>query len=209
MFPLVPYHALQKLHEAVKDDCPAPYPGIVAAWREIVPALLRQVKDPAYHIKRRLPEPKARLREAAFVSEAKADAEGWVEACPAAALRAGDVVRFDHGRKTFALYRDDAGQLYATDGVCTHGNVHLSEGLVKGGTIECSKHNGRFHLIDGSPARAPICRGLGNVPHRANRRQTSRERRPRWRRRGAGAEDLPLPRRQQSQRGHLHQGAGA
>jgi MocE subfamily Rieske [2Fe-2S] domain protein len=164
MFPLVPYHALAKLHEAVKDDCPPSYPGILAAWREIVPALFRQVNDPAYHIKRRLPEPKARLREAAFVSEAKADAEGWVEACPANALRSGDVVRFDHGRKTFALYRDDAGVLYATDGVCTHGNVHLSEGLVKGGTIECSKHNGRFNLIDGSPARAPICRGLATYP---------------------------------------------
>jgi MocE subfamily Rieske [2Fe-2S] domain protein len=164
MFPLVPYHALAKLHEAVKDDCPAPYPGIFAAWREIVPALLRQVKDPAYHIKRRLPEPKARLREAAFVSQAKADAEGWVEACAATDLRPGNVVRFDHGRKTFALYRDDAGVLYATDGVCTHGNVHLSEGLVKGKTIECSKHNGRFNLIDGSPARAPICRGLATYP---------------------------------------------
>jgi Na+-transporting NADH:ubiquinone oxidoreductase subunit F len=164
MFPLVPYHALAKLHAVVKDDCPMPYPGILAAWREIVPTLLRQVKDPGHHIKRRLPEPRPRLRDAAFVSQAKADAAGWLEACPAEALQPGDVVRFDHGRKTFALYRDDAGQLYATDGVCTHGNVHLSEGLVKGKTIECSKHNGRFHLIDGSPARAPICRGLATYP---------------------------------------------
>jgi Na(+)-translocating NADH:ubiquinone oxidoreductase F subunit len=42
--------------------------------------------------------------------------------------------------------------------------MHLSEGLVIGKTIECSKHNGRFHLIDGSPARAPICRGLATYP---------------------------------------------
>ncbi len=63
MFPLVPYHALPKLHAAVKDDCPTPYPSLFAAWREIVPAVLRQVKDPAYHVKRRLPEPKARLQE--------------------------------------------------------------------------------------------------------------------------------------------------
>jgi Na(+)-translocating NADH:ubiquinone oxidoreductase F subunit len=30
--------------------------------------------------------------------------------------------------------------------------------------IECSKHNGRYNLIDGSPARAPICRGLATYP---------------------------------------------
>ena len=35
-----------------------------------------------------------------------------------------------------------------------------ADGLVIAGTIECPKHNGRFHLTDGSPARAPICRGL-------------------------------------------------
>ena len=164
MFPLVPYHALARLHAVVKDDCPEPYPSLLSAWREIVPAVLRQVKDPGYHIKRRLPAPKARLREASFVSEAEADAEGWVVACGAHDLRVGEVIRFDHGRKTFALYRDQEGTLYATDGVCTHGNTHLSDGLVIGKTIECSKHNGRFHLIDGSPARAPICRGLATYP---------------------------------------------
>jgi Na+-transporting NADH:ubiquinone oxidoreductase subunit F len=164
MFPLVPYHALTKLHAAVKDDCPTPYPSLFSAWREIVPTVLRQVKDPAYHVKRRLPEPRARLNEGFRCSVAKPDAEGWIEVCGAADLRRADVIRFDHGKKTYALYRDAEGQLYATDGVCTHGNTHLSEGLVKGRIIECSKHNGRFNLLDGSPARAPVCRGLATYP---------------------------------------------
>jgi Na+-transporting NADH:ubiquinone oxidoreductase subunit F len=164
MFPLVPYHALPKLHALVKDDCPTPYPSLFSAWREIMPTVLRQVKDPGHHIKRSLPLPKARSREASFASQSIADAEGWVEACASNDLRPGEVVRFDHGRRTFALYRDEDGHLYATDGVCTHGNTHLSEGLVIGQTIECAKHNGRFHLIDGSPARAPICRGLATHP---------------------------------------------
>ena len=30
--------------------------------------------------------------------------------------------------------------------------------------IECPKHNGRYHLADGSPARAPVCRGLCTYP---------------------------------------------
>ncbi len=164
MFPLVPYHRQRDLHEAVKDDCPTPYPSLFAAWREILPSVLRQVKDPAYHVKRKLPEPKARLNEGAYKSAAVPDAEGWVGVCAATDLRLADVKRFDHGKKTYAIYRDDEGKLYATDGLCTHGNVHLANGLVKDKQIECSKHNGRFNLIDGSPARAPICRGLATYP---------------------------------------------
>src|SRR6202051_987279 len=54
MFPLVPYHALPKLHNAVKDDCAVPYPSLFSAWREIVPTIFRQVRDPGYHVKRHL-----------------------------------------------------------------------------------------------------------------------------------------------------------
>jgi len=164
MFPLVPYHALSRLHDAVKDDCPAPYPSLIAAWREIVPALLRQVKDPAYHVKRRVPDPKPRTAERPCIQCGDADPEGWVEVCPAARLGHADVIRFDHGQKTYALYRDEQNKLYASDGVCTHGNTHLSDGLIVGNMIECAKHNGRFNLIDGSPARAPICQGLATYP---------------------------------------------
>jgi fatty acid desaturase len=55
IFPMVPYHALPKLHALVKNDLPPPYPNILSAYREIVPALRRQMKDPAYHVVRPLP----------------------------------------------------------------------------------------------------------------------------------------------------------
>lgn len=164
MYPLVPYHALSRLHAAVKDDCPTPYPSLLSAWREIIPTVLRQVKDPAYHVKRRLPDTVVRANHQFSNSSAEPDAEGWMQVCSAASLHRSDVMRFDHGHKTYAVYRDGDGRLYATDGVCTHGNTHLSEGLVVGNLIECAKHNGRFNLIDGSPARAPICRGLVTYP---------------------------------------------
>jgi MocE subfamily Rieske [2Fe-2S] domain protein len=164
MFPLVPYHALSRLHALIKDDCPPPYPSILSAWREILPTVLRQVKDPAYHVKRQLPEPKARLQEGLHANDAQPDTEGWIEVCSAQDLGPADVIRFDHGKKTYALYRDEHGALFATDGICTHGNTHLADGLVKGSIIECPKHNGRFNLADGSPARPPICRGLATYP---------------------------------------------
>jgi Na(+)-translocating NADH:ubiquinone oxidoreductase F subunit len=164
MFPLVPYHALPALHEAIKHDCPPPYPSILSSYREIVPAVLKQIKDPAYHVKRELPAPKAQARAAGFISTSQPDTAGWLDVCDASVLQRADVIRFDHGKKTYALCRDEQGKLYAMDGICTHGNVHLSEGLVKGGIIECSKHNGRFNLADGSPARTPVCRGLAIYP---------------------------------------------
>ena len=164
MFPLVPYHALPKLHELIKDDCPPPYPNLIAAWREIIPAVLRQTKDPTHHVKRTLPAKQNPVLDSPPAALAKPDIDGWLEICASADLAPCDVMRFDHGRKTFAIIRDAAGTVYATDGVCTHGNTHLADGLVKDNIIECPKHNGRFHLADGSPARAPICRGLATYP---------------------------------------------
>jgi hypothetical protein len=52
---MVPYHALPRLHEAIKADCPPPYRSTIAAYAEILPALRRQVRDPAYHVVRPLP----------------------------------------------------------------------------------------------------------------------------------------------------------
>ena len=164
MFPLVPYHALPELHEIVKGDCPQPYPNLLNTWREIIPTVLQQVEDPAYHVKRKLPDPVAQHENHTRVSESEPDEGGWLEICAATDLGREDVIRFDHETRTYALVRDADGGLHATDGLCTHGNTHLADGLVKGKLIECPKHNGRFHLEDGSPARAPICRGLATYP---------------------------------------------
>jgi fatty acid desaturase len=55
MFPTIPYHALPALHEEMKSQTPPPYRGLWEAYREIIPALLRQVKDPTYFVQRTLP----------------------------------------------------------------------------------------------------------------------------------------------------------
>jgi fatty acid desaturase len=57
MFPMVPYHALGKLHEEVKADLPMPYNSLWEALREIIPTLFRQAKDPTYFVRRPLPGP--------------------------------------------------------------------------------------------------------------------------------------------------------
>jgi fatty acid desaturase len=55
MFPMVPYHALPELHQAMKADCPAPYPSMWAAYKEIIPAIVGQLRDPTHFVRRRLP----------------------------------------------------------------------------------------------------------------------------------------------------------
>ena len=164
MFPLVPYHALPKLHALIQADTPPPYRGLLAAYREIIPTLLRQRRDPAYHVKRPLPTPTFRTdapgQAAAITAAGKPVIGGWIEVGPSTLLQPSDVVRFDYNQRTYALYRAADGQLYATDGLCTHGNAHLADGLVKGHLIECGKHNGRFDFRNGSPQRLPVCVGL-------------------------------------------------
>lgn len=55
MFPLVPYHKLSELHEEIKHELASPYPSIFAAYKEIIPAIVRQLKDQTYYIRRELP----------------------------------------------------------------------------------------------------------------------------------------------------------
>ena len=63
MFPMVPYHRLPQLHEAIKHDLPAPSPSIAAALAEIWPVLSRQFRDPEYYLKRELPDTARPYRE--------------------------------------------------------------------------------------------------------------------------------------------------
>jgi fatty acid desaturase len=55
MFPMVPYHALPKLHELIKDDLPAPNKSIADGFREMWPAVKRQLKYEDYFLRRELP----------------------------------------------------------------------------------------------------------------------------------------------------------
>ena len=84
----------------------------------------------------------------------------WVLACRTEDLAAEDVLRFDHGGRTFAIYRTADDQYYATDGLCTHEKIHLAHGFVMDHVIECPKHNGRFDFTTGQAKGAPACINL-------------------------------------------------
>jgi fatty acid desaturase len=70
MYPMVPYHALAQLHEEIRHDCPPPYANMADAFKEIVPTLLRQRKDPTYFVRRPL----------AAHAQASSDAQAYADA---------------------------------------------------------------------------------------------------------------------------------
>jgi 3-phenylpropionate/trans-cinnamate dioxygenase ferredoxin subunit len=88
----------------------------------------------------------------------------WVEVCATDEIDEEDVIRFDHGGKTFAVYRSPDDSFFATDGLCTHEKVHLADGLVMDDIIECPKHNGRFNYKTGEAKGAPVCVNLKTYP---------------------------------------------
>jgi fatty acid desaturase len=63
MFPLVPYHALPRLHEMIKHDLPAPNRSIAEGFAEMWPAIKRQIRYEDYFVKRELPPTAKPYRE--------------------------------------------------------------------------------------------------------------------------------------------------
>jgi 3-phenylpropionate/trans-cinnamate dioxygenase ferredoxin component len=88
----------------------------------------------------------------------------WLEVCNTGDIEKEDVIGFEHDGQTYALYRTADEKYYATAGLCTHANVHLSGGFVMGHIIECPKHNGRFDFTTGQAKGAPACVDLETYP---------------------------------------------
>jgi 3-phenylpropionate/trans-cinnamate dioxygenase ferredoxin subunit len=88
----------------------------------------------------------------------------WIEACASDDIEEEDVIRFDHGPFSLAIYRLKDDRIFATAGLCTHEAVHLSSGLVIGSVIECPKHSGRFDIPTGQAKGAPACINLKTYP---------------------------------------------
>lgn len=88
----------------------------------------------------------------------------WVQACAADDIDEEDLIRFDHAGHSYAIYRSPDDKYYATDGHCTHEQVHLCDGLVMDHIIECPKHNGRFDYRTGEAKGAPVCINLKTYP---------------------------------------------
>ena len=165
IFPTVPYHALPALHEEVKDHLAPAMSSTITTYREIFSALSKQYADPSYEIgDRAVPTENGVPRRRPDVGDyiwSGSHGDGLTDLGAADSIRTGQVRRVDIDDRTFALYRLGPDDYALTDGVCTHGQTHLADGLISDCVIECPKHNGRFDIRTGEPLRRPVKIPLG------------------------------------------------
>lgn len=84
----------------------------------------------------------------------------WIDACSADDLDAEEALRFDHNGRTFAIFRNHEDGYFCTDGLCTHEEIHLADGLVMENTVECPKHSSIFDFTSGEVDSPPACENL-------------------------------------------------
>jgi 3-phenylpropionate/trans-cinnamate dioxygenase ferredoxin component len=92
----------------------------------------------------------------------------WTRACAIADIDPEDLIRFDNGTRTFVIIRSPDDTFHAMDGICSHEHVHLCDGLVMDGIVECPKHNAQFDYATGEATRAPACINLKTFPVRVD-----------------------------------------
>ena len=63
MFPMVPYHALPRLHALIKNDLPPANSSIMDAYREVFASLRQQKINPEYAFRKELPKTAMPYRE--------------------------------------------------------------------------------------------------------------------------------------------------
>ena len=54
-FPQIPFYNLPKLHKLIKNQLPKSNNGLIDAYKEIIPAMIKQSKDSSYNIEKILP----------------------------------------------------------------------------------------------------------------------------------------------------------
>ncbi len=89
--------------------------------------------------------------------------ENWVIACATADVDEEDVIRFDHEELSLCIYNTPDG-FFATDGMCTHAEQHLEDGIVTGCVIECPLHQGKFDVTNGKALEGPVYDDLKTYP---------------------------------------------
>lgn len=84
----------------------------------------------------------------------------WIKACATTDIELDEIIRFDHGAQTFVIVRSEEDTFHAMDGICSHEKVHLCDGLVMEGRVECPKHSATFDYRTGEAKSAPACINL-------------------------------------------------
>ena len=83
----------------------------------------------------------------------------WIYVCDKNEIDFEDLKSFEHQNKTYCIYHIKDG-FFATDGICTHEDVSLENGIVIDDEIECPMHQGVFNIKTGKVVLDPPCDDL-------------------------------------------------
>lgn len=86
--------------------------------------------------------------------------EEWVAAASCSSVEEDDTFSVEINGRAICLY-NVAGEYFATDNKCTHGDADLSDGLIQDGhLIECPLHEGTFDIRTGKAMSAPCTEAI-------------------------------------------------
>ena len=87
----------------------------------------------------------------------------WVDVCAEIDIEEEDLITWEYDGQLYAIYKLSNG-FFATDGMCTHEEQSLDDGMVLDGVIECPLHGGRFDICTGKALSAPVFEDLRTYP---------------------------------------------
>ena len=82
---------------------------------------------------------------------------------PVELIPPGEGRRVSVGHIPIAVFRTRAGEVYATQALCTHRAGPLADGIIGGGELHCPLHAYRFDLKSGAPI-GNECKALKTYP---------------------------------------------
>lgn len=88
----------------------------------------------------------------------------WIAVATEGELFEGAAIAVTPIDDEIAIYKTEAGEVFATDNICTHGHARLCDGFLEGHEIECPLHQGKFDVRNGKPTCAPVTEPLRSYP---------------------------------------------
>lgn len=87
----------------------------------------------------------------------------WTHVLKLSDLPPGEMLRHEGGLEP-VLVCNVAGEIFAVQDTCTHGQWALSDGYLDGDVVECSLHFGKFCVRTGKVKALPTTKPLKTFP---------------------------------------------
>ena len=88
----------------------------------------------------------------------------WVDVAAEGDIFEGAAIGVAVGGHDIAVYKTEAGEVFATHNICSHADARLCDGFLEGHEIECPLHQGKFDVRSGQPTCAPVTEPLRSYP---------------------------------------------